>query len=322
MRDDVLSFVQVFGDKQNSWNRLLGRMCPESICGAMKGVNDARAKSEEDAYNDILRDFWMRSVFRKIKGLPIGAFPLKYDEAWDTFDMLKSNTLILANLGVGPLYQPTGRVDNDELNRNFDKTAREQVYIYEKALNKASSKARFLLKGGADKFETGINGEKGTGTLIASGYTNGLFDFVNSMGEAVKGSGDRWKATYLVLKLLAADMYEEKLIRSVGGMARMQAYYQKRYVDVPAEQRAFYKSLIEQNLWIVRGQRGVVSRNGDVNTVDTTSIKGVAGRLRDVLDTWVSRISEARVKELQIRAAEGRDTTEEFQVEDERASDL
>lgn len=323
MREDLLAFVETWGEKVDSRSRWTDYL-PGWIAGRFAKQSQIRAKTMEDAYNDIIRDFWIRSLFRKIKGLPIGAFKIKYDEAWNTFDIYKSSTLILANMPEEPLYDEVV-VKGQVVNKNFDREIRDLLFVYEKAVNKAASKAAATLKSPGDKLAKGLDGNDSSGSLIVKGATgSGLFDYASSSYEyVIKGEADRWKAMYLVLKLMAADAYEEKLVRSPGGMAKMQDYYKKRYFAIDPVDRKFFEQYKKEGFVdVIQGQRGVVTARQDVQVQDKNSLKGVIAHLRSVLNTWTSMISEARILELQIRAAQQEDTTEEFTVENERADDI
>ncbi len=316
LRQDIMSFAAVFGQSQIG-NRIVNTLCPTWMCGGVSNLSNVRALSEEDAYKDILRDFWIKSALRAVKGFGIGAFTIEYSDKYSAKDFLFGLTDILGTVGKDPLYI----IQNFKpgVDKSFDSVAEVQVAAYTSALNYASSKARILL--GADKTKTSLDQTQSDGVMILKGETSGIFDFANSGLAAIKGQADKWKAQYLLLRLMAADMYEEKLVRSPGGLAKMQIYYKKRYNK--AEREEIKKYVTEQGLLgYILNQRNQVTKTSDIQSQDDDSIKGAVMQLKNALNIWRTRVSQAAILEAQIDAATGSGTTVESQMEDERANDL
>jgi hypothetical protein len=316
LRQDVMGFAALYGQSQIT-NRIIGWICPQVVCGGVGNLANVRALSEEDAYKDILRDFWIKSALRAVKGFGIGSFTIDYNNKYSAKDFLFGLTDILGTTGKEPLY-----IKQDfkpGVDQSFDAAAQTQVAAYTSALNYASSKARVLL--GTDKTGTSLDQTQSDGVMILKGETSGIFDFANSGLAAIHGQTDNWKAQYLLLRLMAADMYEEKLVRSPGGLAKMQIYYKKRYNK--AEKAEIQKYVTEQGLLsYILNQRNQVTKTSDIASQDDDSIKGAVMQLKNALNIWRTRVSQARILELQIDAATGSGSTVESQMEDQRANDL
>ena len=164
-----------------------------------------RRKEEAEA---IAEAFWTRSYLRKFYGMPLGAIGFTYHKRWANLDHFT-----VPNEGLTEFLENPGWSEND---RMIFRDA------YANALRVADARSGTILDGN-------MNFLARANQLL--NFLYGEYDFANT--------------AQMMLRLLAADLYEETLISQAGGKAKMIHHYNSRYLVTP-EDITYYNRLRQQ----------------------------------------------------------------------------
>jgi len=161
-----------------------------------------RTKRAEEA-KLIMLGFWSRSYLRAIYGQPIGVLAINYDDKWFHLDVLTTSTTALLNMIEKPVW------DSNRMTK-IDKD-------YRRLISRADVRAEKILDGNLGFLAAGEN-------LLTwlGGYRN----------EA--------QSAAMMLRLLAADVYEERLLLEEGSLQAMKERFRSRYFSTEADE-IFYR---------------------------------------------------------------------------------
>ncbi len=168
-------------------------------------LNDNEIKKREEDAKQIAEALWTRSYLRAAYGMPIGAIGIDYDRAWFNLDFLTVSTNALSNFHEQPAWKEKELMGIEMNFRN--------------CLLRAGVRAEKILDGNLGFLATGEN----------------LLTFLG-------GRRNKAQAQLMMLALLGADVYEERLIQRAGGIAKMKARFKDRYLHNDTD-RKFYSSL-------------------------------------------------------------------------------
>lgn len=158
----------------------------------MRILGKVEQEKRDKEVREILGMFWSRSYLRSIYGMPVGAIGASYDKAWWHLDVFKFSTTALLNLHEHPVFDSNEMVEIEQNYRNL--------------LRRADVRSEKILDG-----NLGFIGTIENITTFLSGRRN----------EAV--------AAQAMLRLLAADMFEERLMLDSGSLSEMVERYRQRY---------------------------------------------------------------------------------------------
>ncbi len=275
----------------------LGHLLPDRI---LKGNNDREA-IKKGAFDTVVEYFWLRSALRKTFGLPIGSFAINYDKKKLQTDIFSTKYQALINLPEDSLFVQSDSWNNSQFLEGKDYEQKRFILesLYADALNTADSKASDVVKGNF-----------------------GMIDRANGLYESLKGDKPAWKVMNFVLKLMAADFFEDSAMRKPGGMQKVISMYRARYIDIPDSERQRYIPLIESFNKIVFGKENENSTSGDVNFSMSDDIRSNYGELANELREWTTRISQSRVIRVQLDVAQRVGSAPEFKQAMQRAQEL
>lgn len=168
-----------------------------------RSISGAEATERENDAKRIAQAFWTRSYLRAVYGMPIGAIGINYDKAWLHLDVVLNRTL--QSFFEEPVW------DQAELQR--------VAQNYRNALKLVDERSQRILDGNL--------------SLVASG---------RNLITWLAGHRNLAKAQHMILNVLAADMYEERLILEADGLAQMKLRYRARYASTQ-EDRDYYRNL-------------------------------------------------------------------------------
>ncbi|MBY0370965.1 hypothetical protein K2X33_09780 [bacterium] len=167
---------------------------------------DPQIKAMREAEAKMIADaFWTRSYLRTVYGMPIGAIGIEYQERWFHLDVLTSTTNSLTAM-LEPVIWEENQMDKIEK-------------AYRRALNRADVRSEKIFDGDLSFLQAGEN----------------LLTFLG-------GQRNLAQASQMMLNLLAADCYEERLIMRGGTLPEMVARFRSRYGSTP-ENIAYYTKL-------------------------------------------------------------------------------
>lgn len=296
-RETIMAFIDIFGIKQRAENGLW-KTLPDWFWGSPNGLKKAaeiKTEGQEEAYDNLITAFWARSAMRFTTGLPIGALDVQYDQTPHNWDLFKTKAEAVRQIPKEVLF--------NQQNINAILMATAQKYRY--ALNTSASKAAVIAN-------TDSTASK---TLVLGSEYNNLVDIGNSLSEVFDGTAETWKALHLVLRLMAADLYEEQVIRQTGGMAKLMKMYANRYLKVSKEKRKRYQDLAKDYENAVLGETDTLSDQdltSDVQFQDDNSIKGSTMKLAQEITQWTAQISHARVYQIQLDIAQNKKSSVDF----------
>ena len=161
-----------------------------------------RKKREEEA-KLIMVSFWSRSYLRAVYGMPLGAIGATYDKKWLHFDAFKTSTEALLNLMEQPVTDANSMVRIEQNYRNL--------------LRRADVRSEKILDGNLGFIAAGEN----------------LLTFLG-------GKRNEAQSAQMMLRLLAADLYEERLLLELGDLQQMKERYRQRYYATE-EDEVFYR---------------------------------------------------------------------------------
>ena len=165
----------------------------------------AQMKKEAQVITDA---FWTRSYFRAQYGMPLGAIGFRYKKSFANLDRLFVSNAALTELLENPVWGQNDYID--------------MTNSYQNALKVSQERSTEIFRGNVS-------------------YLTQANEFFNW----ISGESQFAVAANMMLKLLAADLYEETLIIQVGGKAKMISYYESRYKVTPEDQ-AYYGELKTQ----------------------------------------------------------------------------
>lgn len=222
-------------------------------------ISGAEATERENDAKRIVQGFWTRSYLRAVYGMPIGAIGINYDKNWFHLDVVLNRTL--QSFYEEPVW------DQAELVR--------VAQNYRNALKIVDERSQRILDGNLSYIAAGRN-------LITW----------------LAGHRNLAKAQEMILKTLAADMYEERLIMEADGLAQMKQRYRARYASTQ-EDRDYYRKL--QKAYDPQGDADPAASIGIVQD-------SINGKFQDVLVYMKTKEDElAQAAEIQatIDAATG-----------------
>lgn len=160
-------------------------------------------KARADEARLIMIGFWSRSYLRAIYGQPIGVIGIPYDDKWFHIDVLTTSTRALMQMIEKPIWD-ANRMGDIEKN-------------YRRLIARADVRSEKILDGNLSFLAAGEN-------LLTwlGGYRN----------EA--------QCAQMILRLLAADVYEERLLQEEGSLQRMAERFRARYFSTE-EDEIFYR---------------------------------------------------------------------------------
>lgn len=168
-----------------------------------RSISGAEATERENDAKRIVQAFWTRSYLRAVYGMPIGAIGINYDKNWFQLDVVLNRTL--QSFYEEPVW------DETELVR--------VAQNYRNALKIVDDRSQRILDGNL--------------SWVASG---------RNLITWLAGHRNLAKAQHMILNVLAADMYEERLIMQADGLAQMKQRYRARYASTQ-EDRDYYRNL-------------------------------------------------------------------------------
>lgn len=155
-------------------------------------LGEVEQKKRDEEVRVILGNFWSRSYLRSVYGMPVCAIGASYDKNWFHLDVFKFSTTALMNLHEHPVCDANAMVRIEQNYRNL--------------LRRADNRSEKIMDG----------------NLGFIGTVENLLTFLGGKrNEAV--------ASQAMLRLLAADLYEERLLLDGGSIAAMADRYRARY---------------------------------------------------------------------------------------------
>ena len=161
-------------------------------------------KRAEDA-KQLADAMWTRSYLRAAYGMPIGAIGIDYQEAWLNLDFFTVSTNALSRFHEQPAWKEKSLMGID---RNF-----------RLCFERAGVRAEKIMDGNLGFLATGEN----------------LLTYLG-------GKRNQAAASFMMLGILGADVYEERLVQQAGGIAKMKARFRDRYLRSD-EDRKYYRQL-------------------------------------------------------------------------------
>ena len=166
------------------------------------GADIKKRRREEAEF--ISEAFWTRSYIRKYYGMPLGAIGFRYQKRWANLDHFSVSNEALTEL-VDPAWGENDRMMFRD--------------AYANALRVAEARSGKIMDGNMN--------------FLAR---------ANQLVNILSGEYDYADTSQMMLKLLAADLYEENLITQAGGKAKMIHHYDTRY-NVTSDDKAYYQAL-------------------------------------------------------------------------------
>jgi len=222
-------------------------------------IDGAEAVERENDAKRIVQAFWTRSYLRSVYGMPIGAIGINYDKKWFGIDEVLNRTL--QSFYEEPVW------DQTELVR--------VAQNYRNALKIVDERSQKVADGNL--------------SWVASG---------RNLITWLAGHRSLAKAQHMILNVLAADMYEERLIMEADGLAQMKLRYRARFASTQQD-RDYYRNL--QKAYDPQGDADPGAAIGIV----TDSING---KFQDVLvymKTKEDELAQAQQLQATIDAATG-----------------
>ena len=315
--DAIKSFIEIFGVKQRAANRMWDWW--PFFKNSMTHANDIKIEAEEENYENLITAFWARSAMRFTSGLPVGAFDINYQQDPHNWDILKTRVEALSSIPTGMIFSQTGEelgADGQPTHKNATVLLQEASLKYRYALNTSESKAAILAN--SDKTKT-------KNLVLESEYT-GVIDIGNSLKEVFNGKVETWKALNLVLQLMAADLYEEQVLRQPGGMKKLMKMYANRYQRITnPDKRKKYHDLALQFQNAIEGRpdkKDDGDLTSDTNYQSDSDIRGLIMRLSQETNGWTARISQGRVYQVQLDFAYDVANSKDFEKKSKRSKML
>lgn len=166
--------------------------------------DDEKAKRADDA-KQLVEAFWLRSYIRAAYGMPIAAIGLDYDKYPFHLDVILNSTKSLALFHEQPVWRERDFIRQEQNFRN--------------ALKRANVRSEKIMDGNLG--------------FIASGE-----NLLTWLG----GQRNMAQALQMMLQLMAADLYEERLVQKADGVEKMKARFRTRYASNDADKK-FYRDL-------------------------------------------------------------------------------
>jgi hypothetical protein len=196
LRDPDGKVVAMMDDQANQLKRLI-----QAFVTNFGTTERYRFKSTGDedefknAYRQIVEIFWTRSYLRAKYGVRLGAVqPAAYQKRWLNIDKFTVATEALRG------FRQERALDETEI-----ANARQNMHQILKVLDERSA---------------AIVGEKADASLLVR--ANALMTFLG-------GNSQTAESLLMVMRLVAADIKEEEMLASGGGLARLYDFYQNRY---------------------------------------------------------------------------------------------
>ena len=227
-----------------------------------RSLGEGGRKERVEDTKRVAEAFWTRSYLRAVYGMPIGAIGIDYVTRPFHIDVITTTTAALGAFRQEPVWE------QDEM--------MEVAKSYRLALVRANQRAAKIL-----------DGELG---LIAAGEN--LITFLGGQRNLAQG-------LQMMLQLLAADLYEERLVQDADGIAKMAARYRSRY-GLNDEDLAFYSKL--------RKAYDPQSEEEKQGASIGTSPESLNGKFQDTLvhmQTKEDELREAEVLQATVDAATG-----------------
>lgn len=161
-------------------------------------------KRAEDA-KQLADIFWTRSYLRAAYGMPIGAIGIDYQEQWANLDFFTVSTNALSRFHEQPVWKEKSLL---QIDRNF-----------RLCFERAGVRAEKIMDGNLGFIATGEN----------------LLTYLG-------GKRNQAAATFMMLGIMGADVFEERLVQQAGGLAKMKARFRDRYLRSD-EDRKYYSQL-------------------------------------------------------------------------------
>jgi hypothetical protein len=194
-------------DAINSFTKYMADQCRKFIktYGTKWYVLGPEETEQRNRDAKVIADmFWLRSYMRTIYGVGIGAMDVPYEKRFANLESITMLTEMLGNIRQEPVW------DADLL---------ESAQRVRFAAIRADVRAKEIFNGDLNLIQSGEN------ILVYLGGKHNLAEALN-----------------LMLRLLAADMYEERLINEADGNFRMVQRYRSRYGNTP-ENEIYYTRL-------------------------------------------------------------------------------
>jgi hypothetical protein len=231
--------------------------------------NQADEKHKADLLREIADAFYARSYLRAVYGMPLGTIGISYQKRTANIDKFTVSTEALSTMMMEPVW--------DETNLNTIQQA------YYNALEVSVARSSGILTG-----NTGLLNRANALLTYLGGYSQ-LADVTNS-----------------VLQLMAADLYEEKLIITAGGLAKMQIRYKERYSS-SEQAKKYYKTLhlaLDPPAPSADGN-SEEDPNADVGVVSASSVNGYFQKALIECKNKQGELLQAKQLEAQIAIASG-----------------
>ena len=232
-----------------------------------------RSQSNTDALKQAKEDldetFWLRSHLRSVYGMKLGSFGIKYNKRWFNLDyLLGPNSMELLSQVI--------RNENDLMSM--------QDLAYN-ALETYTGKSAKVLK-----------------------LSTPFFARISSFKTFLQGSRQETSMNSYILKLMIADIEEEKMLGTGGGLRKIREHYRSRFLST-SEDKMYYENLKrnyfkedplddETNL---DGEDYEDDIEADVEMVSNDALKGVIDSTQQVLENQEDRLFEARGIETTIK---------------------
>jgi hypothetical protein len=178
-----------------------------------QGLNAGDIQARKELWDSLREAFWVRSYLRSHYGMPLGALVIQYDTSWFRLDKFFTSTENLLKFKEDTAWE------ENELAAGERDYRKAMSVAYERDPERAATYADGVFKGEVNwlgkvnEFMTWVGGKAPLATAIALCHT-----------------------------LLAADLYEERLLVTMGGFDKMYARYKERYFST-ANDTEFYGHL-------------------------------------------------------------------------------
>ena len=226
----------------------------------------ALAEARANAFEQIVNGFWQRSYLRYVYGVRVGAIlPTPYQKRWANVDRL---TVLARSLSTFRGAAGPTQVTDDDLLRAIE-DVRQKLGVVDARAAK-----------------------------ILSGDASGLAR-LNSFLSTLRGARPSAEALLMILELVAADLKEEQMLATGGGLDELIPFYEARWTATDLA-RAGERARVCANDHLFNLQEG---RPGCFQGGAAGGLRGVFAEMNDELNANAADLEEAARMRRQIRLA-------------------
>lgn len=275
MQDDILDLRtpsekldRMKNDQANELKRLIMTMSTNyGTSEKYRFMNASDYQARNDAYKKIVEIFWSRSYLRAKYGVRLGAIqPAQYDKRWVNLEKFT-----IATNALGKFRQEIAEDDIELAN------AAENIRNILEVLDNRSAS---ILKGDAS-----------------------LLVRANSLITLLKGDRPNAEVLLMTARLVAADIKEEQMLASGGGLATLFSFYQQRYQSTAELKNTYQSFKCGYDTLLKPGACPSASSFKDVPSLSGGGLKAIFQTMNMELNLSAKNLSDAMKIEEQIKLA-------------------